>query len=95
MIFAWLTTRTLGLARGWWLLGLVIALAVAVIWLRAAEDADDRRNQEIGAAAQRESDLRETLDRVKEANDAERKITADPDARRAGCLRHSRTPENC
>lgn len=72
---------------------LLVGLAVLAfnLWL----DGRDTRNQEIGATVQREGDLRATIERVEKANEAAAKVERDPAARRAGCLRHSRTPENC
>lgn len=61
------------------------------LWLSNRDDT----NQQIGASTQREGDLRTTLERVQEANRAEEKLDTDPDHRHAGCLRNSRTPENC
>ena len=81
----------------------IVALAIAVaailgglwLWLDSRERADDAANQEIGATVQREGDLRETITRTEKANEAAAKVERDPVARRDGCLRHSRTPENC
>lgn len=95
MIAAWLGTKALGLHRWIWLLALLAAIAGGVLWLQAREEADDKANQEIGAKVQREGDLRKTIERAETANEAAENIKRDPDARRDGCLRHSRTPENC
>lgn len=76
---------------------LVVALLGALwLWLDHREKADDKANQEIGAAVQREGDLQETITRVKEANDArEDNRTRTDEQRHTDCLRRSRTPENC
>lgn len=96
MIYAWLTTRVLGLAKGWWVLAAVIALFAGWQLLKAIERADDKRNQEIGAAVQREGDLRETIKRVEEANEAREEVRNPAgSARYDECLRTARTPENC
>jgi hypothetical protein len=97
MIFEWLGVKSLfGLARGWLLLALVLAVVSLIIWAGAAEKADDQRNQDIGAAVQREGDLRETLQRTEEANAARSEIGDDRGtARFDQCLRTARTPENC
>ena len=95
MIAAWLGTKALGLHRWIWLLALLAAIALGILWLQAREEADDKANQEIGAKVQREGDLRKTIERAETANEAAENIKRDPDARRDGCLRHSRTPENC
>lgn len=76
----------------------VLAAAILMglwLWIGSREEADDKANQQIGAAIQREGDLTETIKQVEKANEAEARIERDPDARHAGCLRHSRTPENC
>lgn len=95
MIAAWLGAKTLGLQRWIWVLALLAAIAGGILWLQAREEADDKANQEIGAKVQREGDLRKTIERAETANEAAENIKRDPDARRDGCLRHSRTPENC
>lgn len=90
---------TLSYARRLAKIGLIIAgvaiLIGAALWWNASQVARDERNQEVGASSQRESDLRETINRTERANEAAAKIERDPVARRDGCLRHSRTPENC
>ena len=95
MIPPFLAAKVFGLAKGWWLLIAVAALGLIIWRINAAEKADDRANQEIGAAVQREGDLRETVTRVETPNEAAANVERDPVARRDGCLRHSRTPENC
>src|SRR5690606_17750034 len=77
------------------ILGVAALLGALWLWIDAREEADDQRNQEIGATVQREGDLRETITRTEKANEAAAKVERDPVARRDGCLRHSRTPENC
>lgn len=77
------------------ILGAAALLGALWLWIDAREEADDQRNQEIGATVQREGDLRETITRTEKANEAAAKVERDPVARRDGCLRHSRTPENC
>lgn len=95
MIWAFLTAKKLGLAKGLWIAVAAAALIGGYLWLRARENADDRANQEIGAELERANDIAETLDRTEKADAAEENLDRDPDARRAGCVRHSRTPENC
>lgn len=96
MIIAWLTAKGLfGLKKGFWLLGILVLLAVLWLVLGAVENADDNANQKIGQTIEREKNLTETIKSVEKANEAEAKISSSPDARRDGCLRHSRTPENC
>jgi len=92
---SWLMAKSFGLHRIAWIGIAALLLAAGVYWLQAREEADDRANQEIGAKVQREGDLRKTIERAETANEAAENIKRDPDARRDGCLRHSRTPENC
>jgi membrane protein implicated in regulation of membrane protease activity len=73
----------------------IIVLAAIYHWLGAREEADDTANQSIGAAVQREQNHAATIEQVRKANDAEQELRSDDAARRASCLRHSRTPENC
>ena len=76
--------------------GLLAALVVgAWIWLDAREKADDKANQEIGGAVQREADLRETVKNVEKANEAADLIRRDPARAYTECLRTARTPANC
>lgn len=50
---------------------------------------------EAGKQTARADGLQETVRQTERANNAAEKIRRDPDARRADCLRDSRTPENC
>lgn len=96
MIYASLTAKKLGLAKGWWVLIALAALVAGYVWLGAREEADDRRNQNIGAAVQREDDLRTTLERTNDASKARDDVRSDVDgARYDQCLRTARTPANC
>lgn len=101
MLIAWLTARGfLGLAKGFWLLGIAFAVVAAVGWFLAREEADDEANRDIGAAIQREGDLRQTIERVEEGNatreETRRVVDAGASAElHALCLRTARTPENC
>lgn len=75
---------------------LLLLIAGLIWWLNAAEKADDKANQEIGAAAERETAHVGTIEHIKEANDARQDNSARTvDQRVADCLRRSRTPENC
>lgn len=65
------------------------------LWLGARENADDKRNQEIGRDIERAESVAKTLDQIERANDAEEKLDRDAAARLANCRLHSRTPENC
>lgn len=48
-----------------------------------------------GAAKSAAAAATKGMERVAEGNKAAATVDRDDDARRAGCLRHSRTPENC
>jgi len=98
----WLLGSFLGLSRWMWLGIAAAALTAGFLWLQAREEADDKANQEIGATIQRESDLRETIKRTEQGNEARRTIEQDID-RNDGrscavynqCLRTARTSSNC
>jgi hypothetical protein len=102
MIWAFLSAKGfLGLAKGTWLLGAIVALIGAVVWLQARENADDKANQELGRTIEREEALTETIEQIEEAQDAREEIEAEAD-RGAGdtlyrqCLRaRNGTPELC
>ena len=99
MIMHWLGTlsgwfRALPVGIKWLLVIWIIAAVLALIidgWM----DRTIQTAVEAGAAEQREKTATTTIERIQEAKDAQTKLDTDPDARRAGCLRHSRTPENC
>ena len=103
MIAHWLGAKALfGLARWAWLLIAAALLGAAVLWLNAREKADDQANQNIGAAVQREGDLRETIKRTEQGNAARTEIEEGvrrDDGRDAAvydqCVRTARTPANC
>lgn len=75
-------------------------LVIALLWFVVRSH--DEKQREAGASAQRESDLRETIDRTEKGNAARVEIQ---DAFKRGdgrssavydqCLRTARTPENC
>lgn len=80
----------------------LLALIGMFLWWSAAENADDKANQEIGAAIEREGALTETLIRTEQANEARNTIEQDlqrDDGRSCAvyrqCLRTARTPGNC
>jgi hypothetical protein len=84
-----------------WAIGgvlLIIALAALYHWLGAREEADDRANQNVGAAVQREAGHEATLNQVEKANEAEAAIGRGGDAERyARCMRYAEpdTRANC
>ena len=84
--------------RAWAIAGVaaLLALAGAYLWITKAEEADDRRNQDIGAKVQREGDMRKTIERTEKANEARDDIRRNRDSSRYDqCLRTARTPANC
>lgn len=101
-ILSWMGSKALfGLARWMWGGIALAALVGAFLWLQAREKADDKANQEIGATVQREGDLRETLKRTEQGNDAKEEIKREADAGNGAalydqCLRGNRGgAENC
>ncbi len=92
----WLFAKSLfGLSKGLWLLLAVAALATGIVWLRSAENADDKANQNVGAAVQREADLTATVQQVEKANEAAETVRRNPNAARADCLQDARNPADC
>lgn len=92
----WLAVKSFfGLARWAWLLIAAAALIGAYVWLQRAEEADDRANQEIGGALQREGDLRETFERVEKGNEVRESVKPGSRAAYDECVRSARTPANC
>jgi len=80
-------------------IALVLALAAATLMVdRCAKrvmTSTVTTATEKGRADQRADDLQEAIRQTERANNAAETIRRDPDARRADCLRDSRTPENC
>ena len=87
------------LAIGTLILGAAALLGALWLWIDAREKADDKANQEIGAAVQREGDLRTTLERTEQGNEAREEIwqagPAGDRLRYDQCVRTARTPANC
>jgi FtsZ-interacting cell division protein ZipA len=99
-MMGWLALKAFGLPRWLWVvLGVVAIVALWIIVWTRMENADDERNQEIGATVEREKSLEKTVERVKEANDVREEINRNDDAgaelRYRQCLRSARTPTNC
>ena len=92
-------TVAIALLRRFWPALAAAALLTAILLLvRCADRAQDNavgQAREVGASEVREQAATETLNRTLEANNAAEAVRRDPVVRRAGCLRHSRTPENC
>lgn len=100
MIVAWLMKSAFGVPR--WifvLVGAAVLLVGAWVWIVKSEEADDRRNQEIGAVVEREEALKEAVERVETGNEAREEINRNDDLgdrlRYRQCLRSARTPANC
>lgn len=95
----WLAVKMLGLARGWWLLIALAALASLIWWFSAAEKADDRANQQIGRSEAVIESQGKALESVETANEAREEIEqrgpAGDRVRYEQCLRSARTPGNC
>jgi type II secretory pathway pseudopilin PulG len=81
-----------------WAIGgvlLIIALAALYHWLGAREEADDRANQNVGAAVQREANQAATIDNARKADHAEQELRRDPVARDDECMRYATNPDDC
>lgn len=95
MIWAWLTAKKLGLAKGVWLLIALALLAFLWLCLDAREQAEDQRNREIGATVERERSATATIKQVEKANAAADNLGRSSDAARAECLQNARNPADC
>lgn len=91
MIGSWLGVKLLGAAR--WIWG-VLLIALIILGLFVWQLHRDDANQQVGASAQRETDLRTTIDRTEKGNQAREEISAQDRAgdcaRYAQCVRSSR-----
>jgi len=89
----------IGILTRWWpALGGIALVGLVLLLVRCSDRAQDNaveQARDAGASQVREDAAIETLNRTMEAKNAEEAVRTDPAARRAGCLRHSRTPENC
>lgn len=95
MIYAWITSKALGLAKGWWILIALAALVGGYLWLDLREEADDRSNQDIGAAVQRERNVTATIQQVEKANEASENLRRNTGAAYDECVRNARNPADC
>lgn len=96
MLMHWLTTRVLGLAKGWWLLIVLAVLITSVIIARGWMDRTIQTAIEAGAAEQREKTAETIIENARKANEARDEVRRDVDgARYNQCLRTARTPANC
>lgn len=91
-----LTERVARIVMG---IGLTVVV-IALLWFLVRSH--DEKQREAGASAQREGDLRETIQRTEQGNAARVEIQdafQRDDGRSAAvydqCLRTARTPENC
>jgi Tfp pilus assembly major pilin PilA len=75
-------------------MAIMAVIAIVIIVRGVAGDAMDRV-EEKGAATAAAQAATKGLNNVETGNRAAEKVRTNDDARRAGCLRHSRTPENC
>jgi len=91
----WLLGNLLGLPRYIWLILIGCAAAGLWLWLQAEENRDDRANQEIGRAVEREETTRGVLERVEKGNEVRETVRPGSRAIYDECLRSSRTPANC
>lgn len=94
----WLLTL-LRQSRAAQIAAIVIACGLLALTVdRCTRHAIDRGQEsaaEAGRQQRRADELQETIRQTERANNAAETIRRDPDARRADCLRDSRTPENC
>ncbi len=77
------------------LVGIAMAFALAIIAARHFINTAFDAAEDAGAAKVTNEALQTTIERTEKANDAENTLRNDPDAAHAGCMQHSRTPENC
>lgn len=89
------TIKALGLPRYLWIVLAVAAVIGLWVWAGAAERADDRQNQELGAAVERGETATETLERVEQGNEIREQVEVDirrggSAAMHAQCLRSNR-----
>lgn len=96
MIAAWSFIK--GSRAAQLVLGTLLLAAVGAgiyLWAITQQRQVVREATDAGRSIQQRDDLQETLNRTLEANNAAEAVRTDPVARHDGCLRHSRTPENC
>lgn len=89
---AWLGVQMLGLPRWLWGVLALAVLAAVILWaIGSAVDQAEKR----GAVTQRESDLREVIDRVEKSNEIRETVGRSNGAAYDECLQSARTPANC
>jgi len=75
--------------------GLLLLIVLLVRCSDRAQDSAVTQAHDAGAAQERADTATTTLNRTLEAINAAEAVRRDPAVRNAGCVRHSRTPENC
>lgn len=90
------------LSLGWKIAGLVLIAIAIVAGFRSCTATTNHKTdaaigaaEEKGAATAAAAAATKGLENVEKGNAAAATVGRDDDVRRAGCLRHSRTPENC
>ena len=76
-------------------LAAALLIVLLVRWIDRAQDHAVTQAGQAGRADQRADDQAEILNKVEKAKDAQDSVRRGDDARRAQCVRYSRTPENC
>lgn len=95
-------THLKGLSLGW-KIGILVLVGFAIFagfkictaTTNHKTDAAIGAAEEKGAATAAAAAATKGLENVEKGNAAAAAVDRDPAVRRAGCLRHSRTPENC
>lgn len=95
-------THLKGLSLAWKIAGVVlIAIAIVASFRSCTATTNHRTDVAIGAAkgegaaTAAAAAATKGLENVEKGNAAAAAVDRDADARRAGCLRHSRTKQNC
>ena len=100
-MIGWLGAKALfGITRGLWLLIAVFGAIMLALLISSREEADDRRNREVGRTIEREEATRSVLRNVEEGNAVRTTIERQIDRGTGGelyavCMRSARAPENC
>lgn len=89
-------TGLIALARVYWPVIAAVALCGLLLLAVQCEEADDKRNQDLGAAKVERDSLRETIERTEKASEARDEVErGGSNARYDQCLRTARTPSGC
>lgn len=76
-------------------LAAIAILGGLIWWATSAQDRAVTQARDAGSATQRAEQIEQSIHTIGRAKNAVEEIKRSPDAARAGCLRYSRTPENC